>query len=77
MCSEAHYSGTLGDDSLGPAVLAFQKSVKGTALEADAEKLAQKITEVTTLASKRPPLAKLRPAVQELKDVVAQIKKKL
>jgi hypothetical protein len=53
------YSGDLGDDRLGLAVVEFQKSVKGTSLEADADQLAKKITEVTTLASKRPPVAKL------------------
>jgi cell fate (sporulation/competence/biofilm development) regulator YlbF (YheA/YmcA/DUF963 family) len=55
----------------------FQKSVKGTPLEADADKLARKITEVSTLASQRPTLAKLKTAVQELKDAVAEVKKKL
>jgi hypothetical protein len=72
-----YYSGDLGDDRLGFAMVEFQKSVKGTALEADAERLARKITEVSTLASKRPPIAKLRTAVKELEDVVAEVKKKL
>lgn len=72
-----HYSGDLGDDRLGFAMIEFLKSVKGTPLEADADKLARKITEVSTLASQRPPLAKLKTAVQELEDVVAEVKKKL
>src|SRR5262245_13173969 len=72
-----YYSGDLGDDRLGFAMVEFQKSVKGTPLEADADKLARKITEVSTLASKRPPIAKLRTAVKELEDVVADVKKKL
>ena len=72
-----YYSGDLGDDRLGFAMIEFQKSVKGTALEADAEKLARKINQVSTLASKRPPIAKLRTAVKELEDVVAEVKKKL
>src|SRR5262245_6064659 len=53
-----YFSGDLGDDQLGFAVSSFQKSVAGTALEADADKLAKKVTEVSTLASKRPPIAK-------------------
>jgi len=72
-----NYSGDLGDDRLGWATVEFQKSVKGTPLEADADKLARKITEVSTLASQRPPLAKLKTAVQELEAVVAEVKKKL
>jgi len=72
-----YYSGDLGDDQLGMAVAAFQKSVAGTALEADAAKLAQKVTEVSTLAGQRPPIAKLRAAVQELEQVVAEVKKKV
>jgi hypothetical protein len=72
-----HYSGDLGDDRLGLAMVEFQKSVAGTPLQADAEKLAKKINEVSTLASRRPPLAKLRTAVKELEDVVAEVKKKL
>jgi hypothetical protein len=71
------YSGDLGSDPLGFSVTSFQKSVKGTPLEADADRLAKKVYEVDTLAYKRPPIAKLRTAVQELKDVVADIKKKL
>ncbi|HZN36613.1 MAG TPA: hypothetical protein VFB80_22440 [Pirellulaceae bacterium] len=71
------YSGDLGNDQLGFAMVEFQKSVKGTALEADGERLARKITEVTTLGSQRPPIAKLRTAVKELEDMVADIKKKL
>lgn len=72
-----YYSGDLGDDQLGLAVASFQKSVAGTALEPDAERLARKVTEVSTLAGKRPPIAKLRTAVKELEDVVAEVKKKL
>jgi hypothetical protein len=71
------YSGELGGDQLGFAMVEFQKSVKGTALEADGERLARKVTEVTTLGSQRPPIAKLRTAVQELEVMVADIKKKL
>lgn len=72
-----YYSGDLGDDRLGFAMVEFQKSVAGTPLEADAKRLAQKINEVSTLASKRPPIAKLRTAVKELEDIVADVKKKL
>jgi hypothetical protein len=72
-----YYSGDLGDDRLGPAVVRFQQSVKGTALEADADRLARKVTEVSTLASKRPSIDQLRKSVKELEDVVAEIKKKL
>ena len=72
-----HYSGDLGNDQLGWATVEFQKSVKGTPLEADADKLAKKITEVSTLASQRPPLPKLQAAVKELEGVVAEVKKKL
>ena len=75
--SGRYYSGDLGDDRLGSAVARFQKSVAGTPLEPDAEKLARKVTEVSTLAGKRPPMAKLRTAVKELVDVVADVKKKL
>ena len=71
------YSGDLGSDQLGFAMVEFQKSVKGTPLEADGQRLAQKITEVTTLGSQRPPIARLRTAVKELEDVVADVKKKL
>lgn len=75
--SSDFYSGDLGDDRLGISVSAFQKSVAGTALEADVNKLVSKVTEVSTLASKRPKKEVLRKSVQELVDAVAEVKKKL
>lgn len=71
------FAGELGDDRLGFAVVAFQESVAGTNLEADAKKLADKVFEVSSLAGRQPPLEELRAAVKELEDVVAEIKKKL
>lgn len=75
--SGKYYSGDLGDDRLGMALNAFQKSVEGTKLEEDVKKLANKVTEVSTLASKRPKIDQLRAKVKELVDVVAEVKKKL
>ncbi len=72
-----HYSGDLGDDRLGMAMSTMLDNVKGTDLETDAKNLATKITEVTTLASKRPPIAKLRSAVNELKTAMEDVKKKV
>lgn len=72
-----YYSGDLGDDRLGMALAAFEKSVAGTSIESDVKKLSTKVTEVSTLASKRPKIEKLRAAVQELSDAVAEVKKKL
>ena len=75
--SSKYYSGDLGDDRLGMALAAFEKSVVGTALEAEVKKLSSKVTEVSTLASKRPKIDKLRTAVDELATAVAEFKKKL
>ncbi len=75
--SSKYYSGDLGDDRLGMALAAFEKSVAGSSLEADVKKLSSKVTEVSTLASKRPKIDKLRSAVQELSDMVAEVKGKL
>lgn len=75
--SSKYYSGDLGDDRLGMALAAFEKSVAGTGLESEVKKLSSKVTEVSTLASKRPKIEKLRAAVQELSDAVAEVKKKL
>jgi hypothetical protein len=75
--SSKYYSGDLGDDRLGMALATFEKSVAGTALEPEVKKLSSKVTEVSTLASKRPKIDKLRAAVQELSDAVAEFKKKL
>lgn len=75
--SGKHFSGDLGDDRLGMSVAAFQKSVAGTKLEEDVKKLASKVTEVSTLASKRPKIDKLRAAVKELVSAVEEVKKKL
>ena len=72
-----YYSGDLGDDRLGIAVSAFQKSVAGTELEADVNKLVSKVTEVSTLGSTRPKKDALLKAVKELVDAVADVKKKL
>jgi hypothetical protein len=72
-----HYSGDLGDDQMGLAMLTLQQSVKGTKLEADYDKLASKYTEVSTLASTRPPIGKLRKAVTELEEAVVDFKKKM
>ena len=75
--SSKYYSGDLGDDRLGIAVSAFQKSVAGTELEADVNKLVSKVTEVSTLGSRRPKKDALLKAVKELVDAVADVKKKL
>lgn len=75
--SGKYFSGDLGDDRLGMAVSAFQKSVAGTKLEEDVNKLAAKVTEVSTLASKRPKIDKLRASVKELVAAVEDVKKKL
>ena len=75
--SSKYYSGDLGDDRLGIVMSAFQKSVAGTELEADVNKLVSKFTEVSTLGSKRPKKDALLRAVKELVDAVADIKKKL
>ena len=72
-----YYSGDLGDDRLGIVMSAFQKSVAGTELEADVNKLVSKFTEVSTLGSKRPKKDALLKAVNELVDAVADVKKKL
>ena len=72
-----YYSGDLGDDRLGIAVSAFQKSVAGTELEADVNKLVSKVTEVSTLGSTRPKKEALLKSVKELVDAVADVKKKL
>ncbi len=72
-----YYSGDLGDDRLGIAVSAFQKSVAGTNIEADVNKLVSKVTEVSTLGSTRPKKDALLKAVKELVDEVAAVKKKL
>jgi len=71
------YSGELGNDQLGFAMTAFQKAAKGTKLEADADKIVAKYTELGELAAKRPSLDKLKKAVQELKDMVDETKKKM
>ena len=75
--SGKHFSGDLGDDRLGMAVASFQKSVAGTELEPVVKKLATKVTEVSTLASKRPKIDKLRAAVKELVTAVEEVKKQL
>jgi len=75
--SSKYYSGDLGDDRLGIAVTAFQKSVAGTELEADVNKLVSKVTEVSTLGSRRPKKDALIKAAKELVDAVAEVKKKL
>ena len=75
--SSKYYSGDLGDDRLGIAVSAFQKSVAGTELEADVNKLVSKVTEVSTLGSTRPKKDVLLKSVKELVDAVAEVKKKL
>lgn len=75
--SSKYYSGDLGDDRLGMALAAYEKSVAGTDLEAEVKKLSSKVTEVSTLAAKRPKIEKLRAAVQELADAVTEFKKKL
>lgn len=75
--SGKYYSGELGDDRLGMALAAFQKSVAGTKLEPDVQKLAAKVTEVSTLASKRPKIDKLRASVKELVKAVEEVKAKM
>ena len=72
-----HFSGDLGDDRLGMSVAAFQKSVAGTKLEEVTNKLAAKVTEVSTMASKRPKIDKLRAAVKELVKAVEDVKAQL
>ena len=71
------YSGDLGEDRLGPALTNFQKSVAGTPVAADVDKMIKKFTEVSTLGSKRPKKDVLLKAVKELSTMVAEIKKKL
>ncbi|MEQ1826150.1 MAG: hypothetical protein ABL921_09390 [Pirellula sp.] len=75
--SSKYYSGDLGEDRLGPLMISFQKSVAGTPLEPDVDKLTKKLTEVSTLASKRPKIDVLRKSVKELCEAVAEVKKKL
>lgn len=75
--SGPHFTGDIGDDRLGMSVADFQKSVAGTELEEVTNKLAAKVTEVSTLASKRPKIDKLRAAVKELVKAVEDVKMKL
>lgn len=75
--SSKHYSGDLGEDRLGPLLTNFQQKVAGSSVEAEVDKLVKKLTEVSTLASKRPKIDALRKSVKELTDAMQEVKKKL
>jgi hypothetical protein len=74
---EFRLGGDLGDDRLGLAVLDFQKAAKGTDMEADGQRLFDKVSEVSTFATRHPKTEDLQIKVKELGDLIAEIKARL
>jgi hypothetical protein len=64
------------EDQLGSAIHAFKshEDVKGTPLEAEAQKLADKEQEIARIWSSRGGVAKIRAAAKEMQDQVEHMK---
>lgn len=72
-------TGDLGSDSdrVGWALAAFVKNAEGTDLQADAEKIRDRMAELDKMAVSKAPLDKQREVAKDLQTAMAALKQKL